>query len=182
MPDSRAAKKKELYQLAVARSDITGAMATCDFMIQHVKDLGDKLYQPLFHAMVIAYARPFTRNHPHARLPAEWTKFAEPHFQEAHDALISARDKYIAHSDEEVRQVLIFPPGAPFGDTGLKTGDVSLTVRTMGFPLSWFPSIRDLCFDLGGRLDKRVNSLLAELYAGRELPAEAFPLTFDGDL
>jgi hypothetical protein len=178
----RSAKKKELYQLAIARSDITGAMATCDLIIQHVKDLGDKLYQPLFQAMVIAYARPFTRNRPHGRLPAEWSKFAEPHFQEAHEALIRARDKYIAHSDEEIRKVLIFPHGSDLLETGFKAGDISLTVRTLGFPLEWFPSIRDLCLDLARRMETRVNSLLTELYAGRKLPAEAFALTFDEGL
>jgi hypothetical protein len=160
----RAAKKKELYQLAIARSDITEAMTTCDLMIQHVKDMGDKLYQPLFHAIVVSYARPFTKNQPHGRLPTEWSKFSDPYFQEAHDKIIKARHQYIAHSDEEIRKVLIFPPGARIGETDYKVGDISLTVRTLGFPLSWFPPIRDLCLDLGGRLDKRVNSLLAELY------------------
>jgi hypothetical protein len=179
MPDSRSAKKKELYQLAIARSDITEAMTTCELIIQHVKDMGDRLYQPLFHAIVVSYARPFTRNRPHGRLPTEWSKFTDPNFQEAHDALIRARDKYIAHSDEEVRQVLIFSPGARIGEIGYRAGDISLTVQTMGFPLSWFPPIRDLCLDLGGRMDARVHSLLAELYTGRELPAEAFPLTVD---
>jgi hypothetical protein len=182
MPGSRSAKKKELYQLAIARSDITEAMTTCDIMVEHVKDMGSKLYQPLFHAIVVSYARPFTGNRPHGRLPAEWSKFPDPYFQEAHDKIIKARNQYIAHSDEEIRKVLIFPPGAPIGETGYRAGDLSLTVRTMGFPLEWFPPIRDLCRDLGGRMDKRVNSLLAELYVGRELPAEAFPLTFDDDL
>jgi hypothetical protein len=182
MPDSRAAKKKELYQLAIARSDITAAMTTCDLIIQHVKELGSDLYQPLFHAMVIAYARPFTHNKPLGRLPGEWSKFSDPHFQEAHDALIRSRHQYIAHSDEEIKKVLIFPHGAALGETGLKSGGISLTVKTMGFPLSWFPYIRNLCLDLGSRLDVRVNNLLAELYAERKLPAEAFPLTFDNNL
>jgi hypothetical protein len=175
----RAAKKKELYQLAIARSDITEAMTTCDLIIQHVRDMGDKLYLPLFHAIVVSYARPFTQNRPHGRLSAEWATFSDPHFQEAHDKLIKARNQYIAHSDEEIRKVLILPSGAPIGETGLRAGDISLTVRTLGFSLSWFPSIHDLCLDLGSRMETRVNSLLAELYAGCQLPAEAFPLTFE---
>jgi hypothetical protein len=115
-------------------------------------------------------------------LPAEWSTFSDPYFQEAHAKIIKARHQYIAHSDEEIRKVLIFPPDAPIGETGYRAGDLSLTVRTLGFPLEWFPPIRDLCLDLGGRLDKRVNCLLKELYAGWELPAEAFPLTFDEGL
>jgi hypothetical protein len=151
-------------------------------MIEHVKDMGDKLYQPLFHAIVVSYARPFTGNRPHGRLHAEWSTFSDPYFQEAHDKIIKARHQYIAHSDEEIRKVLIFPPGARIGETGYRAGDLSLTVRTLGFPLEWFPPIRDLCRDLGGRLNARVDSLLAELYAGQKLSAETFQLTFDEGL
>jgi hypothetical protein len=182
MPDSRSAKKKELYQLAVARSDIKAAMSTCNLIIQHVRELGSDLYSPLFHAIVIAYARPFTKNRPLGRLPEEWSTFSNPQAQELHDELIKSRDQYIAHSDKEVRKVRIFPHGAPLGETGLKSGGVSLTVRTMAFSISWFQDVRSLCLDLGTRLNKRVEDLLTELYAGREMPPKAFELTFDDGL
>jgi hypothetical protein len=115
-------------------------------------------------------------------LPAEWSKFSTPHFQETHDDLIKSRHQFIAHSDEEIRKVEIFPSGAPVGKTGLKSGDVSISIRTMAFPMSQFHHIRDLCCDLGSRLDRRINDLLAELYTGRELPNKSFRLTFDDGL
>jgi hypothetical protein len=90
MTEPRSQKKKELYQLAVARSDITAALKTCDLIIQQVKEIGNDLYQPLFHVIVIAYARPFTRNKPFGPLPSEWSKFSDPAFQEMHDDLVSA--------------------------------------------------------------------------------------------
>ena len=180
-PDSRSTKKKALYQLVVARSDITAAMTTCDLMIHHVQGLGDHLYQPLFHAIVIAYARPFTHNKPLGPLSVQWSTFSNTPFQETHDELIRARHQFIAHSDEETRRVDIFPPGARVGETGLTSGGVSISIRTIAFPTSRFHHIRDLCYDLGSRLDRRVNALLTELYTGRKLPNESFQLTFDDD-
>jgi hypothetical protein len=182
MPESRSAKKKELYRLAVARSDIRAAKTTCDLLIQHVEGLGDDLYQPLFHAIVIAYARPFTRNKPLGPLPAEWSKFSNAHFQETHDELIKARHQFIAHSDEEIRKAIIFPPGAPVGKTGLKSGGVSISIRTIAFPTSQFHHIRNLCHDLGSRLDRGVYAILADLYTDRKLPNKSFQLTFDDSL
>jgi hypothetical protein len=182
MSEFRSAKKKQLYQLAVARSDIKDAMTTCELLIQHVEGLGDKLYQPLFHAIVMAYARPFTRNQPLGPLPAEWSKFSNPHFQETHDDLIKSRHQFIAHSDEEIRKVIIFPPGASLGKTGLKSGGVSISIRTIAFRISKFHDIRDLCHDLGSRLDKRVNAVVTELYTNRKLPNKSFQLTFDDGL
>jgi hypothetical protein len=132
--------------------------------------------------VVIAYARPFTKNKLLGPLAAEWSKFANLQFQETHHDLIKSRHQFIAHSDEEVRKVEIFPLGAPVGKTRFKSGNVGITVRTIVFLPSRFLHIRDLCFDLGDRLERRVNSLLVELYAGRELPAEMFPLTFDEGL
>jgi hypothetical protein len=182
MQDSRSAKKKELYKLAVARTDITSAMDTCNLIIENVGHIGDDFYLPLFHAIVIAYARPFTRNRPLGRLSAEWSTFSTPDFQETHDDLIRSRDKFIAHSDEEVRRVEIYPPGAPLGETGYLSGSVGVAVRTIAFPLSRFHDIRVLCSDLGHRLESRINILLAELYNSRELPNESFTLTFDDNL
>jgi hypothetical protein len=151
-------------------------------MINNVGHLGDNLYEPLFNAIIIAYARPFTRNRPLGRLPAEWSTFSNPGFQETHNELIKARDQFIAHSDEEVRRVEIFPPGSPIRETGLQSGDVGIAVRTIAFPLSRFQHIRALCHDLGYRLNSRINNLLTELYNGQTLPNNSFPLTFDDDL
>jgi hypothetical protein len=174
--------KKELYQLAVARSDIASAMDTCDLMIKNVRHLGNDLYQPLFHAIVIAYARPFTRNKPLGPLSAEWPNFSNSDFQETHAELIKARHKFIAHSDEEVRRVEIFPHGSSVMETGLKSGGVGVGVHTIVFPLSYFQHIRALCYDLFQRLDGRINNLLVELYNGQKLPNEPFKLTFDNGL
>jgi hypothetical protein len=182
MQNSRAAKKKELYKLVVARSDITSAMGTCDLMKKNVDAVGNELYQPLFHAIVIAYARPFTRNKPLGPLSTEWPNFSNPEFQQTHDELIKARHQFIAHSDEEVRRVEIFPHGSSIKETGLKSGGVGVGIRNIAFSLSYFEHIRALCYDLGYRLNRRVEDLLAELYNGQKLPNEAFQLTFDDGL
>src|SRR2546422_8964025 len=98
---------------------------------------------------VIAYARPFTRNKPLGPFSVQWSTFSNTPFQETHDELIRARHQFIAHSDEETRRVDIFPPGARVGETGLTSGGVSISIRTIAFPTSRFHHIRDLCYDLG---------------------------------
>jgi hypothetical protein len=182
MTKPRSQKKKELYKLAVARSDITAALKTCNLLIQHVKEIGDNLYQPLFHAIVIAYARPFTRNKPLGPLPSEWSRFSNSALQQMHNNLVSARRQFIAHSDEKIRKVYIYPPGTLIGATGLRSAGVSIAISTHAYGISKFYLIRRLCYDLGSRLNDRTEALLAELYEGRVLPSEHFLLTFNDEL
>ena len=98
-----------------------------------------------------------------------------------HDDLVRARDQFIAHSDEEIRKVDIYPPGAPVAE-GFTSGGVSIAIRTLVYPISEFKLLRRLCYDLGSRIDRRTNALLAELYEGRELPRKPFLLTIDDEL
>jgi hypothetical protein len=181
MTESRSQKKKEFYQLTIARSDITAALKACDLMIQHVKEIGNDLYQPLFHALVIAYARPFSKNRPLGPLPSEWSKFSNPAFQQMHNDLVSARNQFIAHSDEEIRKVYIYPPGTSL-PAGYTAGGVVIAINTLVYDISEFHLMKQLCYDLGSRLNDRTNSLLTELYEGQVLPSEYFLLTFDNEL
>jgi hypothetical protein len=56
--------KRRLYQLAVARSDLTEAITTVRFMIDNIRGMNHELWIPLQDAMVVSYARPFTGNRP----------------------------------------------------------------------------------------------------------------------
>ena len=106
---------------------------------KHVKGLGDDLYRPLFHTAAVAYGRPFSGNKPHGALDPKWAKFDDPLRQQTHDLLIEARNTYVAHSDEGVRKVEIFPDGTPIpGGGGAAFVGLSIGVTTKIFPPELF--------------------------------------------
>lgn len=175
--------KKELYKLAVARSDITAALEISNLVLREVKSLGDDLYYPLLNALIVCYSRPFSPNKPLGSLKKKWHKFNNPDFQEIHEEILELRDKVVAHSDLEVRRVHIYPRGTPLPELGkgMKSGG-SLSVSSYYLPLEMFPVIRDACFDLGTRLNNEVERALSLLLASQDYPPEHVELTFDDEI
>jgi hypothetical protein len=171
----RSAQKRDLYRLVTARSDVTAALRATELMLTSVKKLGDELYDPLWHAIVISYARPFTQNKPHGALPARWTKFDEDRLQLTHDSLIDDRKKFVAHGDAEVRKVQILPPGIYFGEVGPNAG-IGVSVFKGAYEREYFQDVYELCYDLGSRLNIAVEELLETLYGGMALPLASFDL------
>jgi hypothetical protein len=178
----RARKKRDLYKLIVARSDIVAARHAAVLLVDRVKHLGDDLYAPLYYAAAISYARPFTDNRPYGPLPGTWRRFADPRLQRMHDSLIRTRNEFIAHSDFARRTVHIVPPGATFGPPNLVSARVSVVVSLSYVALEAFPVVVETCQDLGERINVAVEDLLTELFEGRALPGAAFPLTPNDDL
>jgi len=120
-PVTRTERKKELQRLIVSRADIKLALDGCELLLRHAEEKGEdldfggsKLYMPLLNAVAITYSRPFKHSEPVGPLRPEWHKFDDPRLQELHDILIKIRDTSVAHSDQEVRKVTIYPPGFRF--------------------------------------------------------------------
>lgn len=181
MAGRRAATKRELYRLVIARSDVKAALETCDLLLKNVTSLSHELYEPLYFAVVISYSRPFTRNEPAGALKPRWRQFTNSALKEAHDRLLEARNKIVAHSDH--RAVKIAPRGYPVpGFKGARFARTGVFVASTYYQVGWFKTVRAVCLDLGRRLDAECKSLLSELYDGRQLPPDAFLLTFDDDL
>lgn len=180
MNEERRGKKRMFHRLAVARSDIFAAWKTVGLLAEQVKEMGDPLYEPLFHAIVASYARPFKESKPYGPLPARWGRFADPRLQDAHDVLLRARDRHVAHSDAVVREVHVLPPGSTLG--GFRTANLFLMVTTTWWPLENFKNVFDTCSDLGGRLDTEVERLLRDLYGQVDLPAKPFRVDPEDDL
>ncbi|MBW3670085.1 MAG: hypothetical protein KY432_00265 [Acidobacteria bacterium] len=178
---ARSHRKRDLYRMIVARSDITAALGTCELILDQITDLSDELLAPLYHAVVVSYARPFTANKPHGHLPSKWSKFREERLQRLHDSLIEQRHQYVAHSDADVRTVDIIPPGATIPQFGPA---ISLGVQVaMRLPdPGYFEDVRELCLNLGSRLNEAVSSELQELYRDMELPRARFRLRVDEGL
>ncbi len=174
----RAHRKKELHKLAVARSDIEAALDAAE-MLQRTGGLSDGLYKPLFHATAVSYGRPFTNNTPYGSLSAKWGRFSEPRLQEIHDNLLRVRNELAAHSDQQRRRVEVVPAGTvlPKG----RAGRLMLSVDNYLWRPDRIQDVVDACRDLGGRLNEEVEARLRELFGDRQLPPQAFPLTFDDE-
>src|SRR6267154_1715337 len=96
-PPARSQQKKTLHKFLVARSDIGAALETCKLFKSTVTSFKDDLYYPLFAAIVVCYARPFTNNEPYGALPKKWGAFDNPGMQDTHNRILRARHELIAH-------------------------------------------------------------------------------------
>jgi hypothetical protein len=175
----RSERKKSLYKLIVAQSDILAAYNVCKLFLETVKKLGDDLYDPLLSAMVVCYARPFVDNKGFGPLPGCWRKYTEKRLQQAHDDMIRIRHEIIAHSDVDIRKVLIVPPSVKLGHLDLTSDRIAYAVDSYRIALSRFPDFHDVCVDILRRLHDAIEQEMAFLYGGKGLPSSEFPLTFD---
>lgn len=179
---SRSKQKKELYKLAAARSDFMSARKSCKIILERVSGLGDELYAPLFHAAIMAYARPFVDNKSTGVLSRHWSEFTDERFRKTHKDLIKTRHEIVAHTDSSVRSIMIIPPGyKPVA--GLPASEhLGLIINSYYYPRQRFIDCFDTCSNLIGRLNHRLDELLSQLYEHQELPLEPFPLVFDDGL
>lgn len=189
MDGKRLEKKKELYRLAVARSDITSAMDSCGLLLGEVghltedvyKAFQNKFYEPMLQAIIIAYARPFSRNSPCGRLEPKWAEFNDERLKKIHDIVLTMRDQAVAHSDLAERKVKVMPSGAPIGETGQKLGGLSLAISKNIYNVAFIREVAKLCKFVGGRIDQEVENLKEELYGSKSLPLEGYELAFEDD-
>jgi hypothetical protein len=181
-PRTRSDLKKELHKLVVARSDFLVCRKTCKLVLEKVSGFGDELYLPLFHAAVIAYARPYVDNKTTGVLSRHWTRFANPELQQTHDDLLKTRHELVAHSDSKARSIKIVPPGYRAVESLPASEHVGLTISSYYLPGKRFVDAYNTCGDLLNRLNPRIDELLSALYDDQQLPPEPFPLDFSDGL
>ncbi|MCI0329455.1 MAG: hypothetical protein L0196_00670 [candidate division Zixibacteria bacterium] len=172
------ARKKLLYKLCVAKSDITSAMTACKYLISSVKNTDDPLYLPLLNAIIVCYSRPFTNNKPLGSLPRKWHKFGGQKHRTIHGTLLTFRHKIIAHSDLKYRPVFIYPPGTLPSIAGAITAGLKITVVDKRLPLYFFPEILKMCLNLVNRLDIEIQKQVQSLFDIQSLSAKKFELIF----
>ena len=193
MPLDRRQLKRNLRLFAIARSDLVAAQRCVNLLQQVIRVTGaDAIRQPEFaplqHALVITYARPFTPTKTSQRLTGRWARFEDPRLNRAHATALRMRNSFVAHSDEEQRQVTIIPPGAPAvrGHKMRLPADsevVGIRISSQLLPTSMIDALAHCCRDVGGRLNQEVWRLQGELYDGRtDLPSEPFLVTDDDGL
>ena len=181
-PAPRSEKKKDLYKLLIARSDLVASSRACKLMLESVDDIGHDLYYPLFSSIIICYARPFTNNEPYGALSKKWVKFNDPRLQEVHDKIMSARHELIAHSDLKARKAFIVTPGYPVGNKNLKSGEIGTQISMYFFPIQFFNFVHETATDLLKRIGSEIERLVDDLYRGLELPSKPFGLKADEGL
>jgi hypothetical protein len=184
-PPSRLQRKKTLYKLLIARTDISSCLSACKVMLNKVDGIGDELYYPLYSAIVICYSRPFTQNKPFGSLSKRWYQFPDSLLKATHDELLKARRELIAHSDMSVKETIIVPPNIVICQKDNKpvvSDYISVQTTTYCYPRSLFENTKMLCQYQGRRMSDEVDSILEELYGGMDLPTTSFKLRMDNGL
>lgn len=170
MSAERAGRRKLLYKLAVARSDVAAAMSACDLLLEHKPGMGDPLYAALTTTGVVCYGRPFSDNKPLGPIPGSWRRFEDERHQQLHDQLITLRNEAFAHSDALARKVRVVPQGARLIPGDAPSSSLGIAVTAHYYPLEVIEEVRGLCLDLGHRLNVVVEDLLRDLFAGVYAP------------
>jgi len=115
-----------------------------------------------------------SRHDPNTRfgsLGEKWKIFLNSKFQRIHDDLVNYRHKMIAHSDFDIRKVVVYPNGVEMAEPlKHKSIGVSVTVSTRAFTLDYIRDIRELCFYIGKRINEEVDGKLKELFGDESVP------------
>jgi len=175
-PPDELRRRKALYKLIIAQSDILAAYTACDFFLKNINSLRDARYEPLFSAIAICYARPFVDNKSLGRLPGCWEKFGNKQLQKAHDDLLKARHEVVAHSDMKIRKVMFLPPGVTLAPLETAPDKWAWQIETYRFPIRRFYEFHALFVDVLHRIEDAIQAELVALY-GKESPSSAFQLS-----
>ena len=183
----RSQLKRQLYQLIVARSDLTSAWKMVELLLKREPGdgydlIGNELYPAFFYAIVVSYARPFTDNEEIGALPKRWSRFPRADLRQTHDLLIETRNTVVAHSDPIGHSIEIVPPGYQTFPTMAPSDSISLHIAKDYFGRSYFESIHRLCHYQLVEMNKAIDVLLEKLYEGMELPQRPFKLRIDEGL
>lgn len=101
----------------------------------------------------------------------KWKTFSNAKYQQLHEDLIKYRDKMVAHSDFDIRKVVVYPNGVEMeGISNYRSIGVSAMVSTKALTLEHITDIRELCFDLGKRINDEVDIRLNELFGDESVP------------
>ncbi len=184
-PPKRSDKKKELYLLLFARSDLQAAREACNLFIKTVDDIVHPLYYPLYASIVVCYVRPFTNNKPFGSIPKRFYRFSDQSLKELHNELVDARHEFIAHSDMRLRRALIVPKGVAFGKINgkdLKFSKTGTAINNTFQPVAKFSEYLKLIIFNEKRIKSDIDKLTNELYGGMDLPRKSFDLKIDEGL
>lgn len=105
-------RRKSLARLIIAASDIRKAISASKQFKNNIKSTRHPLFETLQEATIIAYSRPFTANEGYGQLPSKYYKYQLKKHRQLHREVLTRRNRFVAHSDGDVRDVLIFSKGS----------------------------------------------------------------------
>lgn len=111
-PDLDIKRRKSLARLILASSDIQKAIKASQLFKSQIKSNRHPLFDPLQEAAVISYSRPFTDNKGVGALPNKYSKYSSKIHNQLHKEVLTRRNVFVAHSDSDVRDVLVFTKGS----------------------------------------------------------------------
>jgi hypothetical protein len=167
-------KDPKLLRLVSARSDIADSLVAYRLL----KNLqpNNELFEHILLSMAVCYGRPFSENHGIGSLRVEYPHFpdfTDPQMNLRHHRLIDLRNKFMAHSSSEGTRLVILPPGIINPATGQVVDRHDHNVGKRTFPdVRFIDWLKDVMWELKGRLDNDVRKRLAEVGAKLTEPTE----------
>lgn len=166
--DAANPRHRALKRLILGRRDIEAALAAITYVIQEVKTLQDRMFDPLNCAAVICYSRPFVGRKKYPALPKKYSEFSEEKLRQLHTDVIVLRNTFFAHRDETENKVLIIPKGTEitWGNGKGKGIAISHGDYTQGrcLTLASFPLFKALCEFQSARLKQHITQEKAVLF------------------
>jgi len=166
-------KDAKLLRLASARLDMGYALDAYSELS------GQRPESPLrYHlalAMAVCYGRPFYENKGLGNLFLEYPRFpdfADKSMNSRHHRLLDMRNKFMAHSSCEGTKLLILPPGSQLPNGSVAERFDHLVGKRVFKNIRFFDWLKDVIFELKGRLDVDVGKRLSEIGAGLSVPEE----------
>jgi hypothetical protein len=93
--------------------------------------------------------------------------------------ILNARNQHVAHSDNNIRTITIYPKGHREEHDNRRAADTSYVIANHTFPLETFPIIKELCLRVGGRMEQEARKLLDRLCPPNDTPGAIFELLPD---
>ena len=136
---------------------MTKAGETAVLIINRVRSLADELFDSLPCATVIWYTRPFIASDERDRFPWEILKLQDKSHWDLHDRLILQRNRFTAHMDKKVNEMLLTSKEAPImvGDSRIEVLSHSPFVDTGYFTPVLSSDCRALQLPTGSALGRR---------------------------
>jgi hypothetical protein len=166
-------KDTKLLRLVSARLDMGFSMEAYRALCEQPPQ--SPLRYHLALAMAVCYGRPFSENKGLGNLLVDYPSFpdfVDPDMNLRHHRLIDLRNNFMAHSSCEGTKLFILPPGSQLPDGGTCKNFDHLVGKRVFKDIRFFDWVKDVVYELKGRLDVDVRRRLAEIGSGLSAPQE----------
>lgn len=165
--DYAVPRQAALARLILAQRDFQSALRAVELVLERVKSQNDPLFEPLEHAAVICYARPFCGGRSFKRIPGRYDVFDDPARKQMHDYLITHRHEIVAHTNQQVHIVSMVPAGGRVSwNAGRNLGIIAFGehIESRVLKLSVFPRFKSLCEFQRERIRAHVDEERAAIF------------------